>query len=163
MTLAFIGIGSNLQNPQRQVKIATLRLTQLPASAFCQASSYYQSPPLGPANQPDYINRVVSIETDLSPQDLLNYLQQIEREQGRVDRQRWGPRVIDLDILLYGNRIITTQQLTIPHVGLKDRAFVLYPLAEIAPDLVLPDGESVLSLKEQCLTTINRLTGAGDE
>jgi 2-amino-4-hydroxy-6-hydroxymethyldihydropteridine diphosphokinase len=145
--MIFIGIGSNLQNPMRQVAIASKRLTQLPETIVCQASSFYLSKPLGPSNQPDFINRVVALQTTLSPEQLLNHLQAIEHEQGRVRLNRWGPRIIDLDILLYGQEIITSERLTIPHAGLKERAFFIFPLAEIAPDLIFPHGEKILDLK----------------
>lgn len=146
----FVGIGSNLQEPLQQVKQATSRLMQLPGLHFCQASSYYQSSPLGPPDQPDFINRVVSLETDFTPECLLDCLQNLENEQGRVRATRWGPRIIDLDILLYGDLLMATERLTVPHAGLKERAFFLYPLAEIAPHLILPTGESVATLKTQC-------------
>lgn len=146
MTLTFIGIGSNLQDPLQQVHIATVSLQQLPHTRVERISSCYQSPPLGPPDQPHFINRVVSLHTALSPEELLDQLQAIEQRQGRVRSVHWGPRVIDLDILLYGERVITTERLTIPHAGLTQRAFFLYPLAEIAPELILPNGESVLAL-----------------
>lgn len=149
--LAFIGMGSNLENPLQQIRMATTRLTQLPHTTFCQASSCYQSPPLGPSHQPDYINCVVAVETQLSPVQLLDCLQAIELEQGRVRLERWGPRTIDLDILLYGDQVIATTRLTVPHAGLPNRAFFLYPLMEIAPELILPNGESVAELKINCV------------
>ncbi len=144
--LVFIGIGSNLQDPLQQVRLATDRLAQLPKTIFGQASACYQSPPFGPVEQPDFVNRVVSIDTKLSPEELLDALQAIEHEQGRVRLQHWGPRTIDLDILLYGEQVIATSRLTVPHPGLKERAFVLYPLAEIAPQLILPSGEKIKDL-----------------
>lgn len=150
MAGVFIGIGSNLQGPLDQVAIATQHLSQLPGCFFRRASSYYLSKPLGPSDQPDYINRVVHLDTILSPEELLNQLQALEQQQGRVRLGRWGPRIIDLDILLYGEQVIANERLTIPHVGLKERAFFIYPLAEIAPDLILPDGEKILVLKNAC-------------
>lgn len=148
--LTFIGLGSNLEEPLRQITRATVRLRQLPNSVFCRASSCYRSRPLGPDSQPDYINRVVSVKTMLSPEQLLDCLQDIENEQGRVRSDHWGPRVIDLDILLYGEHTMNTKRLIIPHKGIKDREFVLYPLAEIAPHLILPGGEKISALKEDC-------------
>lgn len=150
MVRVFIGIGSNLQDPLRQAQLAAARLRELPETVFGQASSYYQTPPLGPVDQPDFINQVVSLETALSPEQLLDCLQAIEHEQGRIRLKHWGPRIIDLDILLYGNKIMRTDRLTIPHAGLKERAFFIYPLAEIAPDLMLPSGEKILDLKAAC-------------
>lgn len=160
--IVFIGIGSNLQDPLQQVIAATEQLQQLPETIFLQASSCYQSPPLGPPDQPNFINRVVSLETQLFPEPLLDCLQAIENAQGRVRLQHWGPRVIDLDILLYGEQIIASPRLTIPHAGLKERAFVLYPLAEIAPDLILPSGESVLKLKAECTDQLCQVCKSGD-
>jgi 2-amino-4-hydroxy-6-hydroxymethyldihydropteridine diphosphokinase len=105
---------------------------------------------MGPANQPKYINGAVKIFTKLSPSQLLTELQKIEDAHGRIRGIRWGPRSLDLDILLFGNRILNTRLLTIPHPGIKIRSFVLIPLADIQPDLVLPDGSSLNSLLENC-------------
>lgn len=150
--IAYIGIGSNLNVPIQQVKKAIVNLSMLPKTKIVNLSSFYQSRPVGPCGQPDYINSVVAIETRLSPNTLLKALQAIEIKQGRQRSTiRWEARVIDLDILLYGNEIIITETLSIPHHALKVREFVLYPLAEIAEDLILPTGESVLALKRQCL------------
>ncbi|MBS0351123.1 MAG: 2-amino-4-hydroxy-6-hydroxymethyldihydropteridine diphosphokinase [Proteobacteria bacterium] len=144
--LVFIGLGSNLQDPLRQVITASEELRFLQDTHFCQASSCYQSSPLGPSDQPDYINRVVSMETRLAPELLLDQLQAIEKKQGRERLRHWGPRTIDLDILLFGQQVIATPRLTVPHPGLKERSFFLYPLVEIAPHLILPSGEKVLDL-----------------
>ena len=151
MPLVFIGIGSNLNQPLKQVAQAIDHLQQLPKTTLSKTSSFYQSNPLGPADQPDFINCVVALDTQLSPQQLLLDLQQIEQKQGRIRQKRWGPRVIDLDILLYGTLNLTTEELTIPHPGLNQREFVLYPLAEIAPDLILPSGETIMMLKKRCV------------
>lgn len=152
MTIVYIGIGSNLNSPIQQVKIAITNLSMLPATKILNQSSFYQSHPIGPLDQPDYINAVVALETKLSPEALLKTLKVLEENQGRQrSAVRWAARVIDLDILLYGNEIIRTKTLSIPHLQLKMREFVLYPLAEIAKRLVLPTtGESILVLKEQC-------------
>jgi 2-amino-4-hydroxy-6-hydroxymethyldihydropteridine diphosphokinase len=102
---------------------------------------------MGPQNQPDYINAVVAIKTELTPIELLDCTQKIELEQGRVRKdERWGPRTLDLDIVLYGNEVIDSERLTVPHYGMKEREFVLYPLAEIAPSLQLPDGTELTEL-----------------
>jgi 2-amino-4-hydroxy-6-hydroxymethyldihydropteridine diphosphokinase len=102
---------------------------------------------MGPQNQPDYINAVVAIQTELTPIELLDCTQKIEREQGRVRKdERWGPRTLDLDIVLYGNEVIDSERLIVPHYGMKEREFVLYPLAEIAPSLQLPDGTELTEL-----------------
>lgn len=151
MTIVYIGIGSNLNSPIQQVKTAIANLSMLPETTILKQSSFYQSRPIGPPDQPDYINAAVALETRLSPEALLKALQVLEENQGRQRSAiRWEARVIDLDILLYGNEVIRTETLSIPHLQLKVRAFVLYPLTEIAESLVLPTGESVLALKEQC-------------
>lgn len=150
MARAYVAIGSNLQQPLQQVLLAITSIRKLPNTHVCSISSCYQSPPLGPADQPDFINCVVALDTELLPLQLLDALQGIESQQGRVRLLRWGPRTIDLDILLYDNQIINSPRLTIPHIGLKERPFFLYPLVEIAPDLVLPDGDSALTLKNKC-------------
>lgn len=148
--LAYIAIGSNLGDPVAQAQQAIQQLTQLPKSRLIAASSLYSSTPMGPQNQPDYINAVVAIQTNLTPLQLLDCTQAIEQEQGRVRKdERWGPRTLDLDIVLYGNEVINSERLTIPHYGMKEREFVLYPLAEIAPSLQLPDGTEVSSLLNQ--------------
>jgi len=144
MNRVYIAVGSNLSDPVQQAKQAIDALKKLPDSQFIQASSLYSSKPMGPEDQPDYINAVVQIETQLSPTDLLDQTQRIELEHGRVRKdERWGPRTLDLDILLYGEQIIETERLTIPHYGMKTREFVLYPLAEITPNLILPDGSKL--------------------
>lgn len=149
--IVYIGLGSNLENPVRQIITATQSLSQIPETALLQASSFYISPPMGPTDQPDFINRVVGLETALAAEPLLDCLQEIERKQFRIRTRHWGPRTIDLDILLYGDQIITSNRLTVPHAGLKDRAFFLYPLAEIAPNLILPGGVYLEELKTACL------------
>ncbi|WP_340614542.1 2-amino-4-hydroxy-6-hydroxymethyldihydropteridine diphosphokinase [Xenorhabdus thailandensis] len=144
MTRAYIAIGSNLANPLQQVNNALAALKKIPDTAFIARSSFYRTKPMGPQDQPDYLNLAVVLETQLSPETLLDHTQAIELEQGRVRKgERWGPRTLDLDIMLFGNHIINTERLTVPHYGLKQREFMLYPLAEIAPDLVFPDGETL--------------------
>ncbi|NAX20258.1 2-amino-4-hydroxy-6-hydroxymethyldihydropteridine diphosphokinase [Vibrio sp. V39_P1S14PM300] len=150
MITAYIAIGSNLADPVTQARQAIEALAQLPRSAFIQASQLYSSSPMGPQDQPDYINAVVAIKTELTPLELLDCTQAIEQEQGRVRKdERWGPRTLDLDILLYGNEVIDSERLIIPHYGMKEREFVLYPLAEIAPSLQLPDGTELSDLLQQ--------------
>lgn len=150
MILAYIAIGSNLGDPVTQAQQAIHQLTQLPKSRLIAASSLYSSTPMGPQNQPDYINAVAAIETELTPLELLDSIQRIEQQQGRVRKdQRWGPRTLDLDIVLYGNQVIESERLTIPHYGMKVREFVLYPLAEIAPNFTLPDGTEIQALLSQ--------------
>ena len=150
MILVFIALGSNLNSPQNQLLIAIEELKKLPETAVIKVSSFYQSAPMGPQNQPDFINCVVSLTTELNPWQLLEALQKLEQKQGRIRKERWGARIIDLDILLYGNETIQTPTLTIPHVGIKERAFVLYPLAEIAPNLLFPTGEDIATLLSRC-------------
>ncbi|EKL9961335.1 2-amino-4-hydroxy-6-hydroxymethyldihydropteridine diphosphokinase [Vibrio parahaemolyticus] len=150
MITAYIAVGSNLADPVSQAQQAIEALKTLPNSEFVRASSLYSSTPMGPQNQPDYINAVVAIKTNLTPLELLDCTQAIEQEQGRVRKdERWGPRTLDLDIVLYGNEVINSERLIVPHYGMREREFVLYPLAEIAPSLQLPDGTEVSELLEQ--------------
>lgn len=142
---AYIGLGSNLDDPRRQVETALAELGRLPRSHLKAASSLYQSRPLGPP-QPDYINAVAALETDLAPLELLDQLQSLEERHRRVRVERWGPRTLDLDLLLYDDQVIDQPRLQVPHPELHRRAFVLYPLAEIAPDLALPSGTPIGSL-----------------
>lgn len=139
---AFIGLGSNLLSPLRQVRQAICELAQLPASRLRAVSSLYRSDPLGPSGQPDYINAVAAIDTRLTPLQLLDGLQAIENRHGRRrGAVRWGPRTLDLDLLLYGDAVLDEPRLTLPHPEILQRAFVLRPLAEIAPELCLPGGQ----------------------
>ena len=150
MTIVYIAVGSNLSDPVNQAKQAINSLKTLPKSEFLQASSLYSSSPMGPQDQPDYINAVVAVKTELTPLELLDSTQAIEQEQGRVRKEeRWGPRTLDLDIILFGDEVIDSERLTIPHYGMKEREFVLYPLAEIAPSLTLPDGTELSELLEK--------------
>jgi 2-amino-4-hydroxy-6-hydroxymethyldihydropteridine diphosphokinase len=143
--MAYIGIGSNLDNPVVQVQEAIEELGAIPDSILISRSSLYSSKPMGAADQPAYVNAVVAIDTVLSPQSLLQSLQAIERRQGRERTgEKWGPRVLDLDLLLYGSRMINTAGLTVPHPGLHERDFVLVPLEEIAGDINIP-GRGMLS------------------
>ncbi len=144
---AYIGVGSNLSKPIIQVHQAIAALKTLSNCQIKAVSSLYRSKPMGPQNQPDYINAVVKLQTSLSPLDLLDTLQRIENKAGRVrKKERWGARVLDLDLLLYANEVIANERLTVPHYGLKVRDFVLLPLIEIAPNLILPNGDTVKTL-----------------
>lgn len=150
MITAYIAIGSNLASPVKQAKQAITALEQHSDMTLIACSSLYSSKPMGPQDQPDYINAVVQIETALSPIELLNCTQAIELEQGRERKdERWGPRSLDLDIILYGNQVIDNERLTVPHYGMKVREFVLYPLFEINPQLQLPDGSKLSDLIKQ--------------
>ena len=144
----YIGLGSNLEDPRHQVSSALKELQQLDNCRNLTHSSLYRSDPVGPPRQPDYINAVACIETTLTPLQLLDALQGIEQDHQRVRIQHWGPRTLDLDLLLYADQIIECDKLTVPHAFLQERNFVLYPLAEIAPDLPLPDGNSLQKLLE---------------
>lgn len=147
MITAYIAIGSNISDPIAQAKQAIEALDNHPHIKLIRYSSLYSSTPMGPQDQPDYINAVVEIQTELSPLALLDSTQAIEQQQGRVRKEeRWGPRSLDLDILLYGDQVIDNERLTVPHYGMKVREFVIYPLYEIAPNLSLPDGVELKSL-----------------
>ncbi|CCN33073.1 2-amino-4-hydroxy-6-hydroxymethyldihyropteridine pyrophosphokinase [Vibrio nigripulchritudo SO65] len=150
MITVYIAVGSNLSDPVTQALQGIEALKSIPNTEFVRASSLYSSTPMGPQNQPDYINAVVEVQTCLTPLELLDSTQKIELEQGRVRKdERWGPRTLDLDIVLYGNEVIDSERLTVPHYGMKVREFVLYPLAEIAPSLTLPDGTQLQTLLKQ--------------
>lgn len=165
MVEVFVAVGSNLGEPLAQARRAIRAMMALPESNLVQASHLYGSRPMGPADQPDYVNAVVRLQTRLAPLALLDQLQKIELEQGRVRKdERWGPRTLDLDLLLYGEQIIQHERLTVPHYGMKEREFVLLPLAELAPDLVLPCGTPLAELVARCPRNgLSILAGATDE
>ncbi|EBX6937087.1 2-amino-4-hydroxy-6-hydroxymethyldihydropteridine diphosphokinase, partial [Salmonella enterica subsp. enterica serovar Bareilly] len=122
-------------------------LGAVPQSRLVRHSAFYRTAPMGPAGQPDYLNAAVLLETDLTPHQLLDATQAIELAHGRIRKdERWGPRTLDLDIMLFGDMVISDARLTVPHYGLKVREFMLYPLAEIAPGLILPDGEPLAAV-----------------
>lgn len=150
MITAYVGIGANLDDPKAQVERAFTALSQLPDTSLCQTSSLWQSRPMGPQDQPDYINAVAELHTQLAPLTLLDALQAIEQQQGRVRKRHWGERTLDLDILLYGEQSIDLPRLRVPHYGMKEREFVLLPLAEIAVGLILPDDTSLVELVGRC-------------
>lgn len=149
-TDAYIGLGSNLANPAGQLARAVTALANLPQSTLVAQSPFYASRPVGPQDQPDFVNGVVWLKTDLSPLALLDQLQAIERAHGRERKQHWGPRTLDLDLLLYGNDVIEQERLTVPHRELANRDFVLQPLLDLNPRLVLPDGRPLTDLRRQC-------------
>ncbi|MEK1904240.1 MAG: 2-amino-4-hydroxy-6-hydroxymethyldihydropteridine diphosphokinase [Pseudomonas sp.] len=152
MERVYIGLGSNLAEPLQQLRAALAALAALPGSQLAAVSSFYASDPLGPPDQPRYVNAVAALDTLLPPLELLDALQTIEREQGRVRKaERWGPRTLDLDILLFGQHNLAEERLVVPHYHMHARAFVLYPLAEIAADLLLPDGRPLSELLAACL------------
>ena len=134
MTVVYIAIGSNLASPLEQVNAAVQAIGEIPDSRIVAVSSFYRTPPLGPQDQPDYLNAAVALDTALAPEALLDHTQRIELQQGRVRKaERWGPRTLDLDIIFYDDLVAETDTLCIPHVEMHKRAFVLEPLHEIAP------------------------------
>ena len=158
--IAYIGLGSNLTTPEAQIIAARKAINALINVQEHVFSSLYHSPPMGPQDQPDYVNAVMAIKTGLSAMVLLRSLQKIELDQGRVRKdERWGARTLDLDILLYGEQIIDLPDLIVPHYGLAERAFVLYPLQEIAPTIQIPGKGSIIDLMRLCpLAGLERLT-----
>jgi len=136
--LAYIGLGSNLKGPKEQIERALRALSEAKEATLLSVSSFYQSKPLLDMSGPNYLNVVCKIETDLSALNLLNFCQEIEDNQHRVREIKWASRTIDLDILLYGDQVLATKRLTIPHPEIMKRAFVLLPLFEIEPGIKLP-------------------------
>jgi 2-amino-4-hydroxy-6-hydroxymethyldihydropteridine diphosphokinase len=152
MERVYIGLGSNLAEPREQLRGALVALADIPSSRLAAVSSLYVSDPLGPPDQPRYNNAVAALDTSWAPLALLDALQSIELAQGRERKaERWGPRTLDLDILLFGDRLIDEPRLRVPHYHLHARAFVLYPLADVAPrSLQLADGRCLADLLAAC-------------
>ncbi len=153
----YIGLGSNLNQPILQIKTALAALSTIPETCRVQHSSLYCSAPLTldinatVITQPDYINAVAALDTQLQPMQLLAELQVLEQRLGRTRNvERWGPRILDLDLLLYADQQWQSEALTVPHPRLHERSFVLYPLLEIAPDLHVPGQGSVRELAAHC-------------
>ena len=142
--IAYIGLGSNLEQPYLQIKNAIAALDCLGGTKVLADSGYFKSRPMGPENQPDYVNAVVCIETELSADELLVQCQQIEQQQGRIKTRHWGERTIDLDILMLGQQQIQSDTLTLPHPGISQRDFVYMPLLKMQPDISIP-GKGVLN------------------
>jgi 2-amino-4-hydroxy-6-hydroxymethyldihydropteridine diphosphokinase len=143
---AYIGLGSNLGERESMIRQALEALSSLPGTELLRASSLYDTEPVGEVDQPNFLNAVAEVETELPPQQLLWNLQLIEKRLGRERTRRWGPRVIDLDLLLYADEVIEEPSLRVPHPELARRAFVLVPLVELEPQLVHPvTGETMLS------------------
>ena len=162
MDKVFIGLGSNLDDPLSQLKKAIEYLKQLEVLDVINISSFYSSPPMGPQDQPDYINAVIEVATTLSAEQLLDELQQIEHKQGRERKQHWGARTLDLDILLYGEKVINTERLTVPHSGISERNFVLYPLSDLVDEnFEIPKSGSISELLKTCpmagVTRLNKV------
>lgn len=143
---AFVGLGSNLQDPAQQVRAALAALATLPGTRVVRHSSLYRSKPVGYADQPDFMNAVAELQTQLEPALLLQELLRLEQRQGRVRSVRNGPRTLDLDLLLYDAAEMNRPELTLPHPRMHSRAFVLLPLAEIAPQARVPGRGSVADL-----------------
>jgi len=145
---AYIGLGSNLDDPETQVRGALESLRGLSRTQLVAVSGLYQTPPMGPQDQPDYVNAVAGLLTQQPPEELLLSLQSLERSLGRVrsEGDRWGPRVIDLDILVYGKVQQSSPGLSLPHPGILERNFVLFPLCDIAPSLLVPGQGVVIEL-----------------
>jgi len=144
---AYVAIGSNLNNPRERVLEALTRLSQLPAVHSVLASRLYRSQPMGPQNQPEFVNAAAGFVSELNPRALLDALLDIERSMGRNRGERWGPRVIDLDLIWMVDSPTEQPGLSLPHPGVSSRNFVLYPLADIAPMLIIPGHGMVLDLK----------------
>jgi 2-amino-4-hydroxy-6-hydroxymethyldihydropteridine diphosphokinase len=150
MVRVHVGLGSNLDSPQRQLRDALQALAALPGTRLVEASSFYTSDSLLPG-QPRYTNAVAALDTDLAPLALLDALQAIENDQGRERGERWGPRTLDLDVITYADRVIDEPRLKVPHYHLQARAFVLYPLAELVDEaFVLADGRTLRELLASC-------------
>lgn len=150
MERIYIGLGSNLADPADQLRSAIAALGQLPQTSLAGVSAFYQSDSLLPG-QPRYTNAVAALDSSLAPIEMLDALQAIENAQGRERLERWGPRTLDLDILLFGDRLIDGPRLKVPHYQIQERAFVLYPLAELAPQgLRLADGRRLTDLLAAC-------------
>ena len=151
MTNVFIGLGSNLDEPLSQLRKAVEHIKQVGNLELINISNFYRSAPMGPQDQPDYINAVVEVTTSLNAEQLLDELQAIENKQGRVRSQHWGARTLDLDILLYGSEVINSERLTVPHSGISERNFVLYPLRDLVDEnFEIPESGNISQLLTAC-------------
>ena len=150
MVNAYIGLGSNLDNPIQHIHQAVEDLKILPKSQLILTSKLYLSKPVGPQDQDDFINSVVMLETTLEPLALLDHLQAIEQSHQRVRKRHWGPRTLDLDLLLFGDLSIQNARLTVPHAEINNRDFVIGPLYELCPELALPNGTKIQDLLQHC-------------
>lgn len=148
----YIGLGSNLGNPAANLHSALAQLAMVSGLTLRGVSRFYASKPMGPQDQPDYVNAVACFTTKLSPHSVLQALFAVERAHGRVRDAglRWGPRTLDLDLLLYGDVVLHEPDLQVPHPGITERSFVLLPLADLAPNLAFPDGRKL----QECLASI---------
>jgi 2-amino-4-hydroxy-6-hydroxymethyldihydropteridine diphosphokinase len=151
MSLAYVALGSNLDDPASQLRSAVHALRQLEQSEIQAVSQVYRSAAVGPGRQPDYLNAVVRLKTTLDAEQLLAALQDIETAQGRTRRERWAARTLDLDLLLYDELQLHNDTLTLPHPRMRQRPFVLFPLRDVAAaNLVLPDGTELDTLLAEC-------------
>lgn len=155
MASAFLGLGSNLGDRRRWIAEAVARLEAHPQIALKGCSSLYENPPVGYQDQPDFLNAVIEVETSLSPAALLEVALQVERDLGRQRNLRWGPRNIDIDLLLYEDVQVAEPDLIVPHPRLRERAFVLVPLVEIAPELRLPEGPAARQAAQEVESNAN--------
>lgn len=149
---AYIGLGSNLEDPVQQLKQALIELDQLPDTRLVKASSLYSSKPVGPQDQPDFVNAVAQLETYLEPLALLDELQELEQAHRRIRERHWGPRTLDLDLLLFDDQVISHPRLTVPHAHMHERGFVLLPLTEISANLSLPGKGSITDILSNIAT-----------
>lgn len=148
---AYIGLGSNLNNPVAQLRTARSKLSMLPRTRLERCSSFYRTAPVGYTDQPDFLNAVCRLNTGLDAATLVENLLAIEVQHGRVERtEKWGPRILDLDLLLYDQSVMSAPGLTVPHPRLHERAFVLYPLSELDRDLIVPGHGRVTKLLACC-------------
>jgi 2-amino-4-hydroxy-6-hydroxymethyldihydropteridine diphosphokinase len=162
--VAYIGLGANEGDPRRQLQEAMTRLAAAEEIELVKASSFYLNPPLGPPGQPWYVNAVIQVRTRLTPEELLRVLHRVEDDLGRVRQERWGPRTIDLDLLLYNGVVLSGPDLCLPHPEMHKRSFVLMPLAEIAPQAWHPALEKTASellgnLNPEDLASLQKLAG----
>ena len=146
----FVGLGSNLEHPERNISRAVAELKQLAGTRYIADSGLFHSKPMGPQDQPDYLNAVAQLETRLDAPQLLDCLQAIENAMGRSRGQHWGPRIIDLDILMFGEHTINEPRLQVPHPGIAQREFVLYPLQRLNPAMQIPGRGKLSTLVAQC-------------
>ena len=154
----YIGLGSNIEQPYLQIKNAMIALNDLPDTVVLTDSGYYKSKPMGPEDQPDYVNAVVEIETALDASELLKSCQLIEQQQGRIKKRHWGERCIDLDILLYVDLQILTDDLTLPHPGIWLRDFVYVPLLKLNPEVEIPGKGMLSAIVESTVKSVTDVT-----
>ncbi len=149
--IGFIGLGANLGDPVASISSALSHISLIPNLELLACSSFYDSVPMGPSEQPNYTNAVCKIRTSLDGLPLLHQLQSIEQKHGRVrDGEHWGPRMLDLDLLILGRQTYNNQELTLPHYGMRHREFVLVPLFELQPDLLMPDNHPIAKWVSEC-------------